>query len=103
VSECDEVKIKTLYTYCEQVGRRGKDCDFIVVVRVLLALALIYGTNRYTVAKIFKRQACKTLHTARKYYFITNSHQKMFQLNLMQLHEFYRSCHINLLDMKPAV
>jgi hypothetical protein len=27
----------------------------------------------------------------------------MFQLNLMQLHEFYRSCHINLLDMKPAV
>jgi hypothetical protein len=21
------VKIKTLYTYCEQVGRRGKDCE----------------------------------------------------------------------------
>jgi hypothetical protein len=24
VIECDRVKIKTLYTYCEQVGRRGK-------------------------------------------------------------------------------
>jgi hypothetical protein len=24
VSECDQVKIKTVYTYCEQVGRRGK-------------------------------------------------------------------------------
>jgi hypothetical protein len=24
VSECHRVKIKTLYTYCEQVGRRGK-------------------------------------------------------------------------------
>jgi hypothetical protein len=27
VFECDQVKIKTLYTYCEQVGRRGKDCE----------------------------------------------------------------------------
>jgi hypothetical protein len=27
VSECDQVKIKTLYTYCEQVGRRGKDYE----------------------------------------------------------------------------
>jgi cation transport ATPase len=26
VFECDQVKIKTLYTYCEQVGRRAKDC-----------------------------------------------------------------------------
>jgi hypothetical protein len=25
VSECDQVKIETLYIYCEQVGRRGKD------------------------------------------------------------------------------
>jgi hypothetical protein len=25
VSECDQVQTKTLYTYCEQVGRRGKD------------------------------------------------------------------------------
>jgi hypothetical protein len=25
VSECDQVKIKILYTCCEQVGRRGKD------------------------------------------------------------------------------
>jgi hypothetical protein len=25
VLECDEVKSKTLYTYCEQIGRRGKD------------------------------------------------------------------------------
>jgi hypothetical protein len=24
------VKIKTLYTCCEQVGRRGKDCETIV-------------------------------------------------------------------------
>jgi hypothetical protein len=31
--ECDQAKIKTLYTYCEQVGRRGKD----------------YETKRYTV------------------------------------------------------
>jgi hypothetical protein len=27
VSECDQVKIKTLYTYCERVGRRGKDYE----------------------------------------------------------------------------
>jgi hypothetical protein len=27
VSECDQVKIKTLDTYCEQVGRRGKDYE----------------------------------------------------------------------------
>jgi hypothetical protein len=26
VPECDQLKIKTLYTYCEQVGR-GKDCE----------------------------------------------------------------------------
>src|SRR5262245_49125207 len=25
VSECDQVKINNLDTYCEQVGRRGKD------------------------------------------------------------------------------
>jgi hypothetical protein len=30
VSECDHVKIKTLYTCCEQVGRRGKDCEKFV-------------------------------------------------------------------------
>jgi hypothetical protein len=27
VSECDQVKIKTLYTYCEKVGRRGRDYE----------------------------------------------------------------------------
>jgi hypothetical protein len=27
VSECDQVKIKTLDTCCEQVGRRGKDYE----------------------------------------------------------------------------
>jgi hypothetical protein len=27
VFECDQVKIQTLYTYCEQVGRRGKDYE----------------------------------------------------------------------------
>jgi hypothetical protein len=27
VSECDQVKIKTLYTCCEQVGRRRKDYE----------------------------------------------------------------------------
>jgi hypothetical protein len=27
VSECDQVKIQTLHTYCKQVGRRGKDCE----------------------------------------------------------------------------
>jgi hypothetical protein len=27
VSECDQVKNKNLDTYCEQVGRRGKDCE----------------------------------------------------------------------------
>jgi hypothetical protein len=27
VSESDQVKINNLYTYCEQVGRRGKDCE----------------------------------------------------------------------------
>jgi hypothetical protein len=27
VFECDQVKINTLYTYCEQVGRRGKDYE----------------------------------------------------------------------------
>jgi hypothetical protein len=26
VFECDQVKIKTLDTCCEQVGRKGKDC-----------------------------------------------------------------------------
>jgi hypothetical protein len=27
VFECDQVKMKTLYTYSEQVGRRGKDYE----------------------------------------------------------------------------
>jgi hypothetical protein len=27
VFECDQVKIKTLYTCCEQVGRRGRDYE----------------------------------------------------------------------------
>jgi hypothetical protein len=27
VFECDQVKMKTLYAYCEQVGRRGKDYE----------------------------------------------------------------------------
>jgi hypothetical protein len=27
VFECDQVKTKTLYTCCEQVGRREKDCE----------------------------------------------------------------------------
>jgi hypothetical protein len=27
VSECDQVQVKTLYTCCEQVGRRQKDCE----------------------------------------------------------------------------
>jgi hypothetical protein len=27
VFERDQVKTKTLYTYCEQVGRRGKDYE----------------------------------------------------------------------------
>jgi hypothetical protein len=27
VFECDQVKIKTLYTYCEQLGTRGKDYE----------------------------------------------------------------------------
>jgi hypothetical protein len=27
VFEFDQVKIKSLYTYCEQVGRRGKDYE----------------------------------------------------------------------------
>jgi hypothetical protein len=27
VFECDQAKIKTLYTCCEQVGRRGKDYE----------------------------------------------------------------------------
>jgi hypothetical protein len=27
VSECDQVKVKTLYTCCEQVGRKGKDYE----------------------------------------------------------------------------
>jgi hypothetical protein len=29
VLECDQVKMKTLHTCCEQVGRRGKDYDTI--------------------------------------------------------------------------
>jgi hypothetical protein len=27
VFQCDQVKIKTHYTYCEQVGRRGEDYE----------------------------------------------------------------------------
>jgi hypothetical protein len=27
VFECEQVEIKALYTYCEQVGRRGRDCE----------------------------------------------------------------------------
>jgi hypothetical protein len=27
VFERDQVQIQTLYTYCGQVGRRGKDCE----------------------------------------------------------------------------
>jgi hypothetical protein len=27
VDNCDQVKINNFYTYCEQVGRRGKDYE----------------------------------------------------------------------------
>jgi hypothetical protein len=39
VSECDQVKIKTLYTYCEQVGRRGRDYELSV-----LYIKAVYGS-----------------------------------------------------------
>jgi hypothetical protein len=32
VSECDHVKIKTIYTYCKQAGRRGKDYETSIYV-----------------------------------------------------------------------
>jgi hypothetical protein len=42
VSECDQVKIKTLYTYCEQVGRGGKGYER-TFLHASLSVAL-YGT-----------------------------------------------------------
>jgi hypothetical protein len=35
VSECDQVKINNLDTCCEQVGRRGKDCDTVRNLKML--------------------------------------------------------------------
>jgi hypothetical protein len=36
VSECDQVEIKTLYTYCKEVGRRGKDYETNYFIRNLI-------------------------------------------------------------------
>jgi hypothetical protein len=40
VFECDHVKIKILYTYCEQVGRRGKDYEMKPINSSLLTITL---------------------------------------------------------------
>jgi hypothetical protein len=34
VFECDQVKIKTLYTYCEQAGKRGKDYETKILYKI---------------------------------------------------------------------
>jgi hypothetical protein len=49
VSECDQVKIKTLYTCCEQVGRRGKDCE----KKRIILFHLCYGCGKMK-ARIMK-------------------------------------------------
>jgi hypothetical protein len=38
--ECDQVQIKTLYTYCKQVGRRGKDYE---TKRVRMLIMVIHA------------------------------------------------------------
>jgi hypothetical protein len=45
VFECDQVKIKTLYTCCEQVGRRGKDYE---TKRILHYISLVVCTGHLT-------------------------------------------------------
>jgi hypothetical protein len=42
VFECDKVKIKTLYTCCEQIGRRGKDYEMKLIVDTFLEFELVH-------------------------------------------------------------
>jgi hypothetical protein len=47
VFECDQVKTETLNTYCEQVGRRGKDYETINIIMIIINIMIILiVTNR---------------------------------------------------------
>jgi hypothetical protein len=53
VSECDQVKIKILYTYCEKVDKRGKDyetkpsdCEAVVFLSRLALQIFIITVER---------------------------------------------------------
>jgi uncharacterized membrane protein YvbJ len=41
VLECDQMQINTLDTYCEQVGRRGKDCETIIIIIIIIIIVVI--------------------------------------------------------------
>jgi hypothetical protein len=42
VSECYQVKINTLYTYCKQVDIKGKDCENNSVINVQLQVSKVH-------------------------------------------------------------
>jgi hypothetical protein len=44
--ECDQVKIKTLKTYGEQVGRRGKDYETVIPQSLQLQAQVILASLR---------------------------------------------------------
>jgi hypothetical protein len=44
VFECGQVKINNLYTCCEQVGRRGKDCEYVRISEQTAIISL-YSIN----------------------------------------------------------
>jgi hypothetical protein len=48
VSECGHVKIRTLYTYCEQVGRRGKEDETkpMGLIRQSFIVCVVNTTSR---------------------------------------------------------
>jgi hypothetical protein len=46
------VKIETLYTYCEQVGRRGNDYEtmmmMMIIIIIVIIVIIIITTNTFT-------------------------------------------------------
>jgi hypothetical protein len=60
VSECDQVKIN-LDTYCEQVGRRGKDYETMILFYIEYSVRFsgaFYGPQPRRVVQIRKKIFC---------------------------------------------
>jgi hypothetical protein len=58
----DQVKIKTLHIYCEQVGRRGKDCK----KKRITQAALYYVNDKNLLSTEYKDEHSRYVSTIKR-------------------------------------